>query len=111
VQDNPWGLRGRFLPDDLEMGGCTEWNWEARVRLALEAGHQWLLVCQTPEGWTACSEAAARLPESLWGPALAATRTMRRHLPTPVPFGVEAWQAWLARIQAATKDGPVRSAS
>ena len=101
VVDNPWGIPGRFLPDDLEMGGCTDWNWGERVRLSLAAGHQWLLVCQTPEGWSACAEAAARLPESFWGPALTATHAMRRHLPAAAPFNAQAWRDWLARLQAA----------
>jgi beta-N-acetylhexosaminidase len=101
VEDNPWGIRGRFLPDDLEMGGCADWSWDDRVRLSLEAGHQWLLVCQTPEGWTACGEAVARLPESLWTPALEATRAMRRHLPAAPPFDPRAWHDWVGRIHAA----------
>jgi len=104
VQDNPWGLQGRFLPDDLEMGGCTDWSWEDRVRLCLEAGHQWLLVCQTARGWTACSEAAASLPEALWGPALAATRSMRRQFPSAIPFDPQVWKDWLARLRAAAKE-------
>ena len=104
VAGNPWGIQGRFLPDDLEMGGCSDWNWDDRVRLSLEAGHQWLLVCQTPEGWTACAESASRMPESLWAPALEATRSMRRHLPLPPPFDSQAWQDWVARIQTAVKE-------
>jgi beta-N-acetylhexosaminidase len=101
VRDNPWGVQGRFLPDDLEMGGCAEWSWDDRVKLSLEAGHQWLLVCQTPQGWSACAEAAGRLPEALWAPALEASRSLRRHLPAPLPFDGAAWQDWLARLQAA----------
>jgi len=104
VQDNPWGLRGRFLPDDLEMGGCTDWSWDDRVRLSLEAGHQWLLVCQTPPGWNACAEAAARLPKSLWSPALEANRSMRRHLPSAIPFDSQTWKDWLMRLQAVAKE-------
>jgi beta-N-acetylhexosaminidase len=104
VAGNPWGVQGRFLPDDLEMGGCADFSWDERVRLALEAGNQWLLVCQTPEGWTACAEAAARLPESLWAPALAATRAMRRNLPPSPPFDPAAWKAWLTRLQTAAKE-------
>ncbi len=104
VAGNPWGIQGRFLPDDLEMGGCSDWTWDDRVRLSLEAGHQWLLVCQTPEGWTACAESARQMPESLWAPALDATRSMRRHLPSPPPFDPQAWQNWLARIQATAKE-------
>jgi beta-N-acetylhexosaminidase len=104
VVDNPWGIRGRFLPDDLEMGGCSDWSWEDRVRLSLAAGHQWLLVCQSPDGWTACANAAMRLPESLWAPALEATQTMRRHLPPGIPFSSEAWRDWVARLQTASKE-------
>lgn len=103
VADNPWGVQGRFLPDDLEMGGCADWSWEQRVRLSLEAGHQWLLVCQTPEGWTACAEATRALPEPLWAPALDATLAMRRHLPPAPPFHSQAWLAWLTRLQAAAE--------
>ena len=101
VLDNPWGIPGRFLPDDLEMGGCAEWNWDERVRLSLEAGHQWLLVCQTPEGWGACAEAAGRLPASLCTRALASTRSMRRHLPSALPFNPQVWKNWLDRLQTA----------
>ena len=104
VQDNPWGIRGRFLPDDLEMGGCTDWSWGDRVRLSLEAGHQWLLVCQTPEGWTACAEAVRSLPDALCSPALQATRTLRRHLPVAARFDSRAWDHWLARLQTAAKE-------
>ena len=104
VADNPWGIQGRFLPDDLEMGGVADWSWDDRVRLSLEAGHQWLLVCQTPAGWTACAEAAQRLPEALWGPALESTRTLRRHLPPSVPFDLAAWRAWVAKVQNAVKE-------
>lgn len=103
VAGNPWGIQGRFLPDDLEMGGCADWTWDERVRLSLEAGHQWLLVCQSPEGWTACAEAAGRLPESLWGTPVQATRTLRRHLPPPPPFEPGAWDAWLKRLRSAAE--------
>ena len=103
VVDNPWGIQGRFLPDDLEMGGCADWTWEERVRLSLAAGHQWLLVCQTPAGWEACAKAAAALPEALWAPALQATQSMRRHLPAAAPFEPQAWQGWMARLQHAAR--------
>ncbi len=104
VAENPWGVRGRFLPDDLEMGGCADWSWPERVRLCLEAGHQWLLVCQSPEGQIACAEAASALPEALVAPALEATRTQRRHIAPCPPFTPSAWQAWLARLQAAARE-------
>ena len=104
VAANPWGIQGRFLPDDLEMGGCADWSWDDRVRLALEAGHQWLLVCQTPAGWTACAEAAGRLPEALTAPALNATHALRRHLPPAPPFDFNTWQDWVARLQAAGQE-------
>lgn len=106
VTANPWGIQGRFLPDDLEMGGCADWSWDDRVRLSLEAGHQWLLVCQTPEGWTACAEAAGRLPEAPAHAALLASRAMRRALPPTgaVPFDPQAWAAWRSRLQRAAEE-------
>ncbi len=104
VLDNPWGIQGRFLPDDLEMGGCAEWTWDERVRLALEAGHQWLLVCQTPEGWRTCAEAAGRLPASLCTRALESTRSLRRHLPPAPPFDPQVWKNWVTRLQRAVKE-------
>jgi beta-N-acetylhexosaminidase len=106
VLENPWGIQGRFLPDDLEMGGCSDWSWDDRVRLSLEAGHQWLLVCQTPAGWTACAESASKLPETLWAPALTRTMDMRQNLPllTDSPFDTHQWMDWLTRIQTAAKE-------
>jgi beta-N-acetylhexosaminidase len=102
VAENPWGLRARWLPDDLEMGGCRDWDWPDRVRLCLEAGHQALLVCQTPAGIAACARAAEQLPEALWRPALEQFLTMRRQLPTgPGAFSRKAWTAWVRELQAA----------
>ena len=102
VAENPWGIQGRFLPDDLEMGGCTAWPWEVRVQKCLEAGHEWLLVCQTEAGVRACARALEALPEGLWSPALAATQNMRRNLPLhqPGPLEEGAWVNWLDRIRA-----------
>lgn len=102
VADNPWGVRARFLPDDLEMGGCTAWPWEERVRRCLEAGHEWLLVCQTEAGVRACARALDGLPENLWAPALEATRGLRRNLRPhhPGPLDWEAWRDWVVRVQA-----------
>nr|WP_320133564.1 glycoside hydrolase family 3 N-terminal domain-containing protein [uncultured Holophaga sp.] len=102
VGGNPWGVKGRWLPDDLEMGGCAEWDWSTRVRLCLEAGHESLLVCQTPEGISACAQAADGLPGPLWQPALARFRSFRRSLPAPArePFRAEAWRAWLSELHA-----------
>jgi len=106
VAENPWGVRGRFLPDDLEMGGCADWSWEDRVRLCLEAGHEWLLVCQSGQGIRDCAEALARQPESLWKPALQRSRTMRGNLP-PVRSGaldLSRWKAWVDCVRAASDD-------
>jgi beta-N-acetylhexosaminidase len=101
--DNPWGVTGRFLPDDLEMGGCAQWDWDARVRLSLEAGNEWLLVCQSEEGIQACLEAAERLPEVLWKPMVQRNQTLRANLPVPRPgsLDVTAWDAWVERVHRA----------
>lgn len=103
VAENPWGVRARFLPDDLEMGGCTAWDWPDRVRLCLEAGHEWLLVCQSEQGVRACAETLAAQPESLWSPALAASRDLRKNLRPHAPGALDrgAWEAWVRRVKAA----------
>jgi beta-N-acetylhexosaminidase len=104
VADNPWKVRARFLPDDLEMGGCTAWPWEERTRRCLEAGHEWLLVCQTGAGVRACALALEGLPEALWAPALAATHGFRRNLQPhrPSPLDESAWRNWVERVRAAS---------
>lgn len=103
VAENPWGVRGRFLPDDLEMGGCADWSWQDRVRLCLEAGHEWLLVCQSGQGVRACAKALAEQPESLRLPALAKNLSMRSNLPPhqPGPLDPAAWAAWMERVRMA----------
>ena len=105
VADNPWGVAGRFLPDDLEMGGCAAWGWPERVRRSLEAGHEWLLVCQTAEGTRACAEAADGLPASMAALPLARNRALRQHLPTPRPgpLKLPAWDSWVGRVQFASE--------
>lgn len=100
VVRNPWGVTARWLPDDLEMGGCQDWSWDERVRRCLEAGHLALLVCQTPQGVTACAEAAQRLPERLWQPAVEQFFNLRQSLrPTPA-FQPEAWHQWVRDLQS-----------
>ena len=100
VAGNPWGLQARWLPDDLEMGGCQDWDWDERARRCLEAGHLALLVCQTPAGVAACAQAADHLPEHLWRPAVARFLSLRRQLPEPAgPWQPEAWRQWVQEIQ------------
>lgn len=103
VAENPWGVRGRFIPDALEMGGCTDWDWPARVRLALEAGHEALLVCMPAAQVEACTAALEALPESLWRPAAERFAALRRNLDTPMPaWDPRGWADWVDRVRAAS---------
>jgi beta-N-acetylhexosaminidase len=106
VAENPWGVRGRFLPDDLEMGGCTDWSWEDRVRLCLEAGHEWLLVCQSGQGIRACAAALAQQSEPLRLSALKRNRTMRNNLARPElgPLDLVAWKAWVEQVRSGSHE-------
>jgi beta-N-acetylhexosaminidase len=101
VEENPLGIRGRWIPDDLEMGGCADWGWDERVRLCLDAGHVALLVCQTREGIHACGEALSRVDGCRIAPALERYRSLRRNLRPPLPthFDHEAWKVWLEEIR------------
>jgi len=107
VVGNPWGIRGRWIPDDMEMGGCHDWPWPERVRRCLEAGHEALLVCQTPAGIQACAQAVEALPESLWAPALERFRSLRSGLKPALdgPFDQAAWDAWMVEVKRAAEAG------
>lgn len=103
VAGNRWGVQGRWLVDDLEMGGSGAWPWPERIRLALEAGHHALLVCQTREAVETAARELAALPPEAWNAAAASFRGFRRSLPAsdPEPFDAEAWAGWVLRVKAA----------
>jgi beta-N-acetylhexosaminidase len=99
VAGNSWGIRARWIPDDMEMGGCQAPDWLTRARLALEAGHIALLVCQSSEVVQCASEAAESLDESLVTPAIEAFRSLRKTLsPMPSHFDRSYWKYWIAEV-------------
>jgi beta-N-acetylhexosaminidase len=99
VAENPWGVCGRWIPDDMEMGGCQAADWQTRARLALEAGHIALLVCQSMEVVQQASDAAESLDDSLLGPAIGAFRSFRGTLkPMPDHFDGASWKLWVYEI-------------
>jgi beta-N-acetylhexosaminidase len=100
VADNPWGVVARWIPDDMEMGGCQAPDWHTRARLAIEAGHLALLVCQTPEAVRQASEAAEALDDTLASNAIEAFRALRKTLkPMPDSFDRVAWESWVDEIK------------
>jgi len=102
VAENRWGARGRWIPDDMEMGGCVAPDWHTRARMAMEAGHMALLVCQTIEAVQQAAEALEALDYSLALPAIEEFRSLRRELPpAPKRFDQEAWDEWAAELSAA----------
>ncbi len=104
VADNPWGVRGRFIPDAMEMGGCNDWDWPTRVRLSLEAGHEALLVCMPVTQVEACIAALDAIPEDLWRPAAERFASLRRDLDTPLlEWDADGWADWVRRVQAASE--------
>jgi beta-N-acetylhexosaminidase len=101
---NPWGIQGAWITDDLEMGGCGAWPWPDRIRLALEAGHQALLVCQTQDAVDQAFEALRTLPEEAWAGAVQAGQRYRRSLSrNQAPFDQGRWNAWVRRVQQAAR--------
>jgi beta-N-acetylhexosaminidase len=104
---NPWGIRARWIVDDLEMGGTTEWSWPERIRLALAAGHQALLVCQTREGAAAALKVLVETPEEVRRVPAEAFMGFRRTLPvySPEVFDANAWADWVKRVQEAARQG------
>jgi beta-N-acetylhexosaminidase len=106
VAGNPWGVQAAWVTDDLEMGGVAGCPWPERIRLAVEAGHLGLLVCQSPEALDATRAALAALPAELLTGPLEASRCYRRRLsaPDPKPFDQAAWDAWVLRVTAAAAE-------
>jgi beta-N-acetylhexosaminidase len=105
VAGNPWGVKARWIPDDLQMGGVDGWTWDDKVRHCLLAGHEALLVCQTSEASLACAEAASRMPEALWAPAAARFRNLRRVLHCHAgPFQPDRWRAWVEDVRDEADD-------
>lgn len=103
VAGNPWGIQGAWVTDDLEMGACGAWTWPDRIRLAIEAGHLALLVCQSQEALDRTMEALRSLPPDLLERAVLAGRRYRHTLASPShgPFDSAAWADWVRRVQQA----------
>jgi beta-N-acetylhexosaminidase len=100
VAENTWGIPATWVPDDMEMGGCVAPDWQTRARLALEAGHIALLVCQTQEAVRQATEATEALDEKLAIAAIESFRSFRRSLrPTPESFDKPAWKAWIGEVR------------
>ncbi|MCL1894179.1 MAG: hypothetical protein FWG02_08105 [Holophagaceae bacterium] len=103
VSDNIWGITGRWIPDDMEMGGCNAPDWNTRARLALEAGHMSLLVCQTDETVLEASKAVELLDDSLVSQAINTFRSVRRELmPIPEHFDRDGWKSWIEDVKKAS---------
>lgn len=103
VAGNPWGIEGAWVTDDLEMGGCGGWPWPERTRLAIEAGHLALLVCQTPEALAQAVAALRTIPAATLEAAVQAGRRYRSRLAVhcAMPFDPTAWDDWLRRVRQA----------
>jgi len=104
--ENRWGVRGRWIPDDMEMGGCVAPDWRTRAQMAMEAGHIALLVCQTIQAVQQAADALDALDDSLALPALEEFRSLRTELaPLPARFDQEAWDEWTAALNEARDPG------
>jgi len=102
VAENKWDACGRWIPDDMEMGGCVAPDWHTRAKLAIGAGHMALLVCQSIEAVQQAAEALDALDDSLALPAIEEFMSLRGELlPPPARFDQKAWDEWIAELSAA----------
>lgn len=95
---NPWGVRGRWITDDLEMGGVAAWDWKERIRLAVGAGHEALLVCQTEAAVQAAAEALNEIPVPA-GPRPVLPPACGR---PGSRFDRQGWDRWVEKVRAAS---------
>jgi beta-N-acetylhexosaminidase len=100
VAENKWGIEATWIPDDMEMGGCQAPDWQIRAKLALEAGHTAILVCQTPEAVQQASDAVEGLETSMISPAVDAFRAFRKKLmPSQARFDAASWKSWVGDVK------------
>jgi hypothetical protein len=84
----------------MEMGGCQAPDWSVRARLALEAGHIALLVCQSLDAVQQAAEAIEAMDGADAMPALEAFRAFRKTLaPAPECFDAAAWGSWVCEVR------------
>ena len=99
VADNPWGVRARWLPDDLEMGGCAGLGLGGAG--AAVPGGRAPGPAGVPDAGRSRRLRPGRggLPEALWRPALERSWPAPAAAPGAARFRRGRWEAWVQDVR------------
>ena len=89
-----FGFGGLIMTDDLDMGAIlNEYSLEETIRLAIEAGNDWVMICHRIDSIAEVYATLDRMPAAQIGRALESVRRTKEKLAAPEPFSDEAFRA------------------
>ncbi len=103
------GFEGLVMTDDLDMGAIlNHYGFDETMRLGIEAGNDFLMICHRVELAAAAKSAIETLGDKLL-PALESVARCKAHLAPPTPFSLEAFRAadaevWSLRVATLGED-------
>ncbi len=84
---------GLIMTDDLDMGAIlNEYGLEETIRLAIEAGNDWVMICHRVESIAEVHSTLGKLPPSQIERALESVARTKKKLSAPHPFSEAKFQ-------------------
>jgi len=84
---------GLIMTDDLDMGAIlNEYGLEETIRLAIEAGNDWVMICHRVESIAEVHATLGKLPASQIERALESVARTKKKLSAPQPFSEAKFQ-------------------
>ena len=88
-----FGFGGLIMTDDLDMGAIlNEYGLEETIRLAIEAGNDWVMICHRIDSIAEVHATLDRMPAAQMERALESVSRTKEKLGTPEPFSEEAFR-------------------
>ena len=89
-----FGFGGLIMTDDLDMGAIlNEYSLEETIRLAIEAGNDWVMTCHRIDSIAEVYATLDRMPAAQIERALESVSRTKETLAAPEPFSDEAFRA------------------
>jgi beta-N-acetylhexosaminidase len=89
-----WSYDGLIMTDDLDMGAIlNEYGLEETIRLAIEAGNDWVMICHRVAEIATVHSILERLPETQIGRALESVARTKEKLRPPTQFSEARFKA------------------
>jgi beta-N-acetylhexosaminidase len=86
--------RGLIMTDDLDMGAIlNEYGLEETIRLAIDAGNDWVMICHRIESIAEVYETLGQLPSTQLERALQSVSSTKEKLSAPTVFSEQRFEA------------------